>query len=327
MEKPNDDHVLSTIHLLNHYIRALTVNINREKLPSEFNLIFDSGAVNGIMSIGAALYIRHLEKLDCFKINKISGCSIGSIIALWYCYGCPETIYNHSEILFAHYKREKNFYIYESVVKDIVHSLIQNEDMSSINGRLYINYYDTKKRKEKVVSHFKNSEHLITCILRSSHVPFITADVYKYQGRYIDGIAPYIFSNVAETKEQKEQKEQKEPKNLFIKLINITNPLQCMFVKGDPNIYGRLLKGIVNTNDFFTNGSSSLCSYVDCSIHLQLYIRKYIVLLIICLIDWLIAMKNKVPEPLMKAVKDTQAYSKCVHLSTECWYFIQNKLV
>jgi len=325
-----DINAIATINLLTQYIKALSVNVNKAHLPEHLNLIFDSGAVNGILAIGAALYIHHLEKMDYFTIHKVSGCSIGSVIALWYCCDCPEAIYPYIEKLFTYYKREKDFYIYESIVNDIVGILIKHDDMSAINGRLYINYYDTKKCKQKVVSRFKNSQHLIRCILRSSHVPFLTTCDYKYQGRYIDGIVPYIFTktdNIAN-----DAKTNTKTKNLFIKLIYMTNPLQCLSAKTEQNIYARLLKGVIAVNDFFMNGAStfSICSYVDDKsyfIHLQLYLRKYFILFFIHLIDWLIVMKNNMPLDLVLAVEKTKTYTTGVSLSKKCWHFIQNKMV
>jgi hypothetical protein len=320
MDEPREHHSAeTTINLLNQYIKALSVNVNKAHLPTTLNIIFDSGAVNGIIAIGAALYIHNLEKMNYFKIGKISGCSIGSVIALWYCYGCPEDMYSYVEKLFTYYKQEKNFYIYEEFVNDIVNILIKNDDMSAINERLYINYYDTKKRKQKIISHFKNSQHLISCILKSSHVPFLTRNEYKYKGRYIDGIAPYIFADNTN-----------DTKNLFIKLICITNPLQCMCVKTEQNIYSRLLRGVIGVNDFFMNGNSSLCSYVSDKkycIRMQLYTRKCFVLFIIYLIDKLIIMKNNIPLDVIAAVQTTALYSKCIAVSKDYWYVLQNKLV
>ncbi len=334
-----------TINVLKQYIRALSVNIDKEQLPSNLNLIFDSGAVNGIIAIGAALYIHHLEEMNYFKIRKVSGCSIGSVIALWYCYGCPEELYPFIEKLFAYYKREKNFYIYEEVINDIVHLLVKNEDMTAINDRLYINYYDTKKCKQKVVKRFKNVQHLIRCILRSSHVPFITSSAYKYQGRYIDGIVPYIFADTGATDTCATGSGATDTcatdtcatgsgatKNLFIKLIYLTNPLQCMCAKTDLNIYSRLLKGVVGVNEFITNRSSSraICSYINDKsylIHSQLYLRKYFILFFIFLIDCLITIKNNIPLAVINAAKESMVYNKCVSLSNQCWFLIQNKLV
>ena len=58
----------ANIKLLNQYIRALTVNIKQDNIQPHVNLIFDSGAVNGILGIGAALYIHNLENTGYIKI-------------------------------------------------------------------------------------------------------------------------------------------------------------------------------------------------------------------------------------------------------------------
>ena len=96
---------IHNVNLLNDYIRALILNINPANLPRETNLIFDSGAVNGVYGIGAALYIHNLEKSGYMKIRKISGCSIGALIATWYICECPDTIHYYTDLLFSYYKK------------------------------------------------------------------------------------------------------------------------------------------------------------------------------------------------------------------------------
>ena len=306
---------VTNIKLMQQYINALIVNINRNQLPSTINVIFDSGAVNGILGIGAAIYIHHLEKKNYLKVKNVSGCSIGSLIALWFIYDCPEEMYVYLDILFNYYKKHKNFYIYETIVKDIIIKLIPDEnDMTKINDRLYINYYDTKKSKNRVISHFKNRTHLLTCILRSSQVPFITNNTYKYQERYIDGIVPYIFN------------EETGCKNLFIQLIHLTNPLNCLYVKNEQNIYPRLLRGITGVNDFFVNGQTYLCSYVNETSYLtnlNMFIRKQFVLIIICIIEHMYILKKHMPS----CIKNACLYKKIVLLSKSYWDSLQNKLV
>ena len=102
---------MSTSHfnLLTSYINALILNVKRETNPTPINLIFDSGAVNGILGIGAALYIKQLEQSKYLIINKIAGCSIGSIIGLWYVCDCHVSMYCYIDSLFSSYKEHKNF--------------------------------------------------------------------------------------------------------------------------------------------------------------------------------------------------------------------------
>jgi hypothetical protein len=304
---------LTNIKLLQQYIRALTVNIQRDKIPSTINLIFDSGAVNGVLGIGAAIYINNLEQIGYLKVKKVSGCSIGSLIALWYVYDCPEEFYNFLDTMFIYYKKYKNFYIFENIVRDVIYKLIKDpDDMTIINDRLYINYYDTLQSKNCVISQYQDREHLIKCILRSSHVPFLTSTEYKYEGRYIDGIVPFIFND--------------EYTNLFVKLIHFTDPLNCMNTKSEQNIYCRLLRGVVGVNEFFVNGDSKLCSYVNDASYLvffNLSVRKQIVLFVIFLIEWTIKIKKHIPV----SVKNTDIYKSIMLLSKSYWSSLQNNLV
>ena len=309
---PEVTNSLNTINLLKQYSRALIINIKPESLPPSLNIIFDSGAVNGVLGIGAALYLTILEERNYFKVKKVSGCSIGSLIALWYIYGCPEQLYEYANQLFTYYKIHKNFYMYESIVKNIVEQLIKDDDMSKINDRLYINYYNTKKCENCVISQFKNRKHLLDCILRSSHIPFLTTKEHKYQGRYVDGIAPYIFEDGCT--------------NLFIQLINFTNPLNCLNVKTEQNIYSRLLHGTIGINDFFVNGRTYLCTYVNKEsycILIKLYLRKQFVLFVLCLMEWIIIIKQHIPL----SIRNTMLYNKFKILSKTYWRCIQNSLV
>jgi hypothetical protein len=302
------------INILKQYIRALTVNVKPELFPKELNVIFDSGAVNGLLGIGAALYLLHLEELNYIKVNKISGCSVGSLISIWYICGCPDSMYSEIENLFEHYKTHKNFFLYEQIVRRVVQELFpQDADIERLNGVLYINYYDTKERKQCVVSNFKDREHLTNCILRSSHVPFITNACHKLEDRYVDGIAPSIFP----------ADKQKKCKNLFIQLIEFTSPLKTMNIKGDENIYSRLIRGMVDTNEFFINGSSSICSYVNWKTKIILYARKKIVYWILILIDLIIMIRNEIPVSL----KETYLYRKLVSLCRLLWVKLFNHLI
>jgi len=288
-------------NILKKYIHALIENINPELLPKKINLIFDSGAVNGLKGIGAALYLHHLEKMNLLQINKISGCSIGAIIAVWYRCDCPDIIYSYMENLFSYYKKKRNFFIFEEIVTKLIHHLFLDDDMSRLNDKVYINYYDTKKSKQCVVKKFKNRKHLIHCILRSTHIPFLTSKSYKYQDRYIDGISPYIFNNNC--------------KNLFIRLVHFTSPLKTINIKREKNIYSRLMNGVVEINDFFINDTTTMCSYVDLKMKIQLYVRQCIVLFFIFIIERVIWIIKNIPPSLA----DTFLYKIITSITKTVW--------
>jgi hypothetical protein len=312
------------VNILKKYINALIVNVKPPASPQDLNLIFDSGAVNGIMGIGAALYIHHLEKANFIKINKIAGCSIGSLIAVWYICDCPDNLYLFIDTLFADYKKNKNFFVYEQVVRHSVSQLFPDDaGIARLNGILYINYYDTKKCKQRVISKFKHREHLIRCILRSSHVPFLTSASHKYQGRYVDGISPHIFneSKHKHTQGKHTQGKHRQIKNLFIQLIHFTDITKTLNIKREKNIYSRLIRGVVETNEFFINGSSPICSYVGIKIKIHLFIREYVVFFILSLMDCIICLKSHIPPPF----RDTFLYNKVCVMCKQLWeYFLDN---
>jgi hypothetical protein len=299
------------VNILKKYINALIVNIKPELLPKKINLIFDSGAVNGLKGIGAALYIHHLEKTNLLRIKKISGCSIGALIAVWYSCDCPDTIYSYMDDLFSYYKKKRNFFIFEKIATNVIHQLFLNDDMSRLNGKVYINYYDTKKCKQCVVTKFKNRAHLIRCILRSAHIPFLTSTSLKYQDRYIDGIAPYIFQP------------DDDCKNLFIRLIHFTSPFKIINIKRERNIYSRLINGVVETNDFFINDFTSICSYVNSEMKIQLYARQCIVLFVLFLIEKVVWIKKSIPPSLI----DTFYYKILTAICRAIWIHILDMMV
>ena len=308
----NNNKIHININLLNQYINALLVNVNSEKIPKNVNLIFDSGAVNGLLGVGAALYINHVQKKEYLKVNKVSGCSIGSIIAVWYLCGCPDLIYDYLDDLFNYYKINKNFFIYEKIITESIYKLFHNDDLSILNNVLYINYHDTKKHKQCIVSNFSSRNHLIETILKSSHIPYITNNIYKLDDCYIDGISPYIFKTG-----------NSECKNMFIKLIDLYNPLQSVNIKNEHNIYTRLLKGVSETNDFFINNNTTLCMYTTCFIETQLCIRKLFVLFIILIIDYIIIINNNLPD----YVKKSMLYNKSISMGKDVWNYIIDTLV
>ena len=304
------------ICFLNDYIKALILNVDREKIHKKINLVFDSGALNGIYGMGAALYIHHLAKLGYIKVKKVSGCSIGSLIGLWYICGCPDFIYPIAENLFAYFKNHKNFFLYKQVVTAVVQHLFPTDDaIKLINGRLYINYYDTKKCKQCVITRFKNRTHLITCILRSGHVPFISNGKHKYAGRYVDGIVPTFFKKKITSSRQ----------NLFISLFTLNRPTSAFKITNEQNIYTRLIKGVVEANDFYMNSNSDICKYVDDKnylIHFQLYMRECFILFILALIEAIIIIHHKIPV----CIRDSFLYNRLASIIIGNLGFIQNNL-
>ena len=295
------------------FIKNLPEKLKNNKKPLQLDLVLDGGVFNGSYLVGALYFLKEMEKQNYIKINRISGCSIGSLVAVWFIKGCSDKIYDYMNILFSHYKTHKNFYIYETIVKKVIYQLFDTDDMTILNNKLHINYYDTKNKKQIIISNFESRNHLITCILRSSHIPFITNKLHKYDEYYIDGIAPHIF----------EISDVKDCKNLFIRLIDFNNPIKALNIKREKNIYTRLLKGVSETNDFFVNGNTELCMYTTCIVKTQLYIRQYFVLFFIILMDIIIIVKKNMPE----CLRECCIYKMIMRTCKQFWLYLLNTLV
>jgi hypothetical protein len=285
--------------LIREYIKALLLNVDHSKLKKNVNLIFDGGAFNGGFAAGVAMYIKSLEDHGFIKIDKISGCSIGSAVALWYVCGCNEEAIHFFEQTTNAFQDTMDLSGYHKTIKDFVTFLFPDGNVSTLKNKLYINFYDTHKHKQKIISDFKSADHLIDCILQSSHIPYVIDGNARYNDRYIDGIVPHIFkSSITDS--------------LFIKLLTLHKCTRAMVVKCEANIQYRILTGVADANEFFTTGSSDMCSYVGQWSYfniLQLRSREIIMIFIISIIEWVIVAKNMIPS----TIKESLLYNGCLN--------------
>ena len=237
-------------NILRHLVKSIIPNAIPSKIPSSMNLVFDGGAFNGFYGLGVGLYIKQLEAEGLTKINKISGVSAGSVLGLWYLLENPKSDLNELFVeMSEHFNKNYNLRIFKQQIKKVIKTNIQTDDLSFLNDRLFISYYDTFDCTRKTVSKYKNRKHLIDVIVRSSHIPFMITDSIAYKDRYIDGVRPELFNN--------------ESRSLFVKLTTI-NRLSTMFSTGsEVNILYRCIVGLADANDFFTTGSSDMCSFTD----------------------------------------------------------------
>jgi len=269
-------------NIITEYINIITKTVTPNY--QEVNLILDGGAVNGIVGVGAVLVINKFEISGVIKIGKISGCSIGSLIGLWYACGCPISTIHHLSKMFNMYKVNKTFRHYKQCVKEIVYSILPKEDMHKINNRLFIKYYDVINCNEVIVSTFKNRKHVVKCLVRTAHLPYITSRQFILNNKYIDGIYPYIFKT--------------PERNLFIQLMSLLDPLNLVCVKNETTILPRVIYGANQAILFLENGRSSVCNIVYSNNYyykIIFYIRLISSILILCLMDYFNMLTRCIP--------------------------------
>ena len=283
---PNANKINNTL-LLKEYIKALIQNVDDHNFPKEMNLIFDGGMFNCGFAAGIAMYIKSLENNQRVKINQVSGCSAGAFVALWFVCGCDERCITYFEEIMEIFKTKVSFHHISAIITKAVNELFESSLLLSrlLNNRLFINYYDTQKHTQKVVSKYKSKAHLIRCLLRTIHIPYIINGESRCHDKYIDGLVPFIFKNNCDS--------------LFVKLVTIKTWSRAFMLKSEKNIHYRLLAGVSDANNFFTNGLSDMCcltskrSYVDIFL---LRSREISFIFMFSVIEWLFIFKKYIPS-------------------------------
>jgi hypothetical protein len=241
---------MNGVKLMRSFIKNVVPNANINKIPAALNLVFDGGAFNGYYGLGVGMYVKELESQGLTTVKKVSGVSAGSVLALWYLLDKPKTDLNAIFVeMAAHFNKHRNLRIYKKQVREIVNTNIESDNLSFLNDRLYISYYDTVDCCRKTVSRYKNRKHLIHTIIKSSHIPFVVTDSIAYQGRYIDGVRPELFDGHYRT--------------LFVQVTTYSRLKRMFFTGSEVNILHRLIVGVADANDFFTTGTSEMCSFTD----------------------------------------------------------------
>ena len=245
--KMDIDNSNNELTYFNTYIHSLIENINSNKFNQTYNLLLDGGAFNGGYMLGSLLFIKALENKNLLKINKISGTSIGSIIGLAYLTNSLNKLLIHFNNILLNYKNYHNFSNLKSEIKIFVNEI--DIDFNKLNNNLIITYYDSENINQYVVSKFKDKNELIDILIRSSHIPFLIDGNPFYNQKYLDGLSPYLLKD--------------SNKTLSINIACLKICKNIIFTKNEKNIWSRLMEGLIETNNFFSNKSSYLISEID----------------------------------------------------------------
>ena len=303
--------------LLNLYVNTLVKNVDTEKIPKEMDLIFDGGVFNGFIGYGFSMYLNELEKQKKTKIVRVSGCSIGSLLALLYIVNSNKNIDIDVNKIFKNitneFKKNFNFSENEKQIKNIVYSIFEDDDLTILKDRLYICYYDMENVEKKVIHNFKNRNHLIDCIIKSSHIPFISNEDFKYKNKYIDGMTPFIFRD-------------NERPSLHVMLITLKNISRIFFNSNEVNANSRIISGVADADEFFTCGKSNMCSYVkkwNNNRYLFIRGRELCCFILIWFIEIFIIIRKYIPN----FITQTTIFCGLKHIFNETYKDIMFKLV
>lgn len=239
--------------ILNTLTTSLIENIPKANIPSEIDLVLDGGAFNGLYMLGCLFYLKELENREKLQIKRVSGCSIGSVLGLVFILNKLDVALDVCKDAFKYLRRHQDLKKFIVIFKQRFNEIVDDNDVSILNGRFYLTYFDAIKGKQIIKKTYKTKQDLLDCVLKSLYVPYIIDRNITDCDGCIDGAFPYMF-----------KKKEGKRKILFINLQSWDKIMKMLYIKNENNIYPRVFEGLMDAHNFFnTNKSNNLCSYVN----------------------------------------------------------------
>lgn len=274
--------------MIDEYVNKFIDNLpDDSKTLQRLDLVLDGGLFNGSYLAGALYFIKEMEKRNYVKIERISGCSIGSIVGLFYIIDSLDLMPKLHNIARDEFKSNFSLNAIKSL-KMHIQDRISDDICEKVNGKLFICYNDIKKRKKILKSTYKNIDDIIDTIIKSCYIPFFIDNNLLYKNRYFDGINPYIF------------KKEPNKKVLHMELLSYDKLIYAFNIKNEKSNFHRILTGLLDIHSFYIKKSNtSMCSYVEDwnifnSFHYNL--KLFIELIIMNLIYIIKYLKKYLPE-------------------------------
>jgi hypothetical protein len=242
----------SKLPLVEDYVNKLIENLpEKSKNLGKIDLILDGGIFNGSYLVGAMYFLKEMEKRNYVKIDRISGCSVGSIIGFLYYIDALDLMPKLYEQVNIEFKNKFTLTMIKNL-KKYLEKRIPDDVCLKINGKLFICYNNIKKREKVVKCNYKNVDDVINTIIKSCFIPFVIDNNMLYKNKYIDGITAHIFESVP------------SKKILYMDLLGYDKFIYALNIKNEKTNFHRILSGLLDIHCFFIKGSNtSMCSFVN----------------------------------------------------------------
>jgi hypothetical protein len=277
--------------MINEYVLKLIENLPDEiknvKTPLVIDIVLDGGIFNGSYLVGALYFLKEMETRNYIKIDRISGCSVGSIVALLYYMDSLDLMPKLYEIINNDFKKTYRLQLLKDLKMHLCERIPKNI-CEKVNGKLFITYHNIKKGSKPVKSTYKDVDEIINTVIRSSYVPVLIDGNILYESKYMDGVFPYVFL--------------KEPnkKILYLDLFGYDKIGNLLNVKNEKSNFHRILSGLLDIHCFFIKQSNTqMCSYVNEWGYSQLlfyYCKKVVERMCIYWALFVILLKNNIPD-------------------------------
>jgi hypothetical protein len=241
--------------MINDYVIKLIENLpddlKNSKTPLRLDLVLDGGMFNGSYLVGALYFLKEMEKRNYIIIERISGCSIGSAVAILYFIDALDMMSPLYDIV----KKEfQNGHKLPTIKELKIHlkDRIPSNICEKINGKLYICYNNIKKGKKTIKSSYKDIDEIFDTIIKSCFIPYLIDGNFLYDNKYVDGMNPYIFNKVP------------DKKILYLDLYGYDKIGNLLNVKNEKSNFHRILSGLLDIHNFYIKQSDTqMCSYVN----------------------------------------------------------------
>lgn len=240
--------------MIENYIKKLIVNlpnhIIKRKKPLKLDLILDGGMFNGSYLIGCLYFLKELEHLNYIKVERISGCSIGSVMGFLYFIDALDLAESLYSLFFDNFKKECHLSILTNLY-DLLKSQIPDDICQKVKNRFYVTYYNVKTMKKIIKNEYCSSKEIVQTLIRSCFVPIVINGNLLYKNKYIDGINPYIFPVG-------------KRKILYLDLYGYDKLFNMISIKNEKTNTHRIMNGLLDIHTFFIKQTStSICSYMN----------------------------------------------------------------
>ena len=268
--------------MINEYVIKLIENlpddIKNVNEPIKMDLVLDGGIFNGSYHVGALYFLKEMENRKYIKIERISGCSVGSIVGFLYFIDSLDLMPKLYDLINKEFRQTYNLKLITELKKHLSEH-IPSDICERVNGRLYITYNNIKKGTKPVKSVYKDADDIINTIIKSSYIPYLIDGNILYENKSVDGITPFIFK-------------EREKKILYLDLFGSDKLGNLLNVKNEKSNYHRILSGLLDIHSFFIKKSNTpMCSYVNdwsysniCFNHIKTIIERICIYLIHVLI-------------------------------------------
>ena len=268
--------------MINEYVIKLIENlpddIKNVNEPIKMDLVLDGGIFNGSYHVGALYFLKEMENRKYIKIERISGCSVGSIVGFLYFIDSLDLMPKLYDLINKEFRQTYNLKLITELKKHLSEH-IPSDICERVNGRLYITYNNIKKGTKPVKSVYKDADDIISTIIKSSYIPYLIDGNILYENKSVDGITPFIFK-------------EREKKILYLDLFGSDKLGNLLNVKNEKSNYHRILSGLLDIHSFFIKKSNTpMCSYVNdwsysniCFNHIKTIIERICIYLIHVLI-------------------------------------------